>query len=142
AALQKIIARCAQLPVKVSSVPTLWEIMSGQANIKRLRTVDPVNMEDLLGRDCIDHPKDFQELSRAYRGQRILVTGAGGSIGSELVRQLKQFRPSQLILLDKDENSLYETACEIKEEFRSVTEIVADIRDLELMEKLFERHKP
>jgi len=140
--VQKIIARCAQLPVKVSSVPTLWEIMSGQANIDRLRAVDPINMEDLLGRDTIRHPKDIEELSRAYCGQRILVTGAGGSIGSELVRQLKQLKPSQLILLDKDENSLYETTCEIREEFSQVTEIVADIRDLDVIEKLFECHKP
>ena len=140
-ALQKVIARCAKLPVKVSSVPTLLEIMSGRVTIGRLRSVD-LNMADLLGRDSVSHPKDFQELSRAYQGQRILVTGAGGSIGSELVRQLKQFKPSQLILLDKDENSLYETTCEIKEEFSDVAEIVADIRDLERIEKIFERHKP
>jgi FlaA1/EpsC-like NDP-sugar epimerase len=130
------------LPVKVLSVPTLWEIMSGQVTIGRLRSVDPVNMDDLLGRDSVSHHKDFQDLKRTYQGQRILVTGAGGSIGSELVRQLKQFKPSHLILVDKDENSLYETTCEIKEEFANVTEVVADIRDLELMEKLFERHKP
>jgi FlaA1/EpsC-like NDP-sugar epimerase len=140
--LQKVIARCATLPVKVLTVPTLWEIMSGHVTIGRLRSIDPVQMDDLLGRDSVRHPRDFEELTRAYQNQRILVTGAGGSIGSELVRQLKQFKPSQLILLDKDENSLYETACEIKEEFADVTEIVADIRDLELMEKLLERHKP
>jgi FlaA1/EpsC-like NDP-sugar epimerase len=116
--------------------------MSGQVTIDRLRSVNAVNMEDLLGRDSISHPKDLDELSRAYRGRRILVTGAGGSIGSELVRQLKQFKPSQLFLLDKDENSLYETACEIKEDFASVTEVVADIRDLDLMEKLFALHRP
>jgi FlaA1/EpsC-like NDP-sugar epimerase len=141
-ALQRIVARCANLPVKVSSVPTLWEIMSGQVTIDRLRSVNTVNMEDLLGRDSISHPKDLDELSRAYRGRRILVTGAGGSIGSELVRQLKQFKPSQLVLLDKDENSLYETACEIKEDFANVTEVVADIRDLDLMGKLFAFHRP
>ena len=61
----------------------------------------------------------------AYARRRILVTGAGGSIGSELVRQLSRFNPSQLILLDKDENNLYEITCEVREEFSSV---VADRR--------------
>jgi FlaA1/EpsC-like NDP-sugar epimerase len=139
---QKIAARCATLPVKASSVPTLWEIMSGQLTIDRLRSVNAVSMEDLLGRDTISYPKDLEDLSRTYRGRRILVTGAGGSIGSELIRQLRQFKPSQLILLDKDENNLYEMACEIREDFANVTEVVADIRDLDLIKKLFERHRP
>jgi FlaA1/EpsC-like NDP-sugar epimerase len=139
AVLQQIAARCAKIPVKTSSVPTLWEIMSGRVTINNLR---PVNMEALLGRDSITYPRDLEELARVYRGYRILVTGAGGSIGSELVRQLKEFSPSQLILLDKDENSLYETACETREDFAHLTEVVADIRDLDLMEKVFEREKP
>src|SRR5262245_1141988 len=139
---QKIAARCAGLPVKASSVPTLWEIMSGQLTIDRLRSVNSVSMEDLLGRDSISYPKDLEDFSRTYRGRRILVTGAGGSIGSELVRQLRQFRPSHLILLDKDENNLYETACEIREDFDNITEVVADIRDLARVKKLFERHRP
>ncbi len=141
-ALKKLAARCANLPVKVSSVPTLWEIMSGQVAIGALRSLTSVKMEDLLGRDSISYPKDLEELSRTYRGQPILVTGAGGSIGSELVRQLKQFRPSQLILLDKDENNLYETACEIKEEFADITEVVANVRHLDQIRKVFERHRP
>jgi FlaA1/EpsC-like NDP-sugar epimerase len=139
---QKIAARCATLPVKVSSVPALWEIMSGQTTIGSLRSVNSVSMEDLLGRDTISYPKDLEDLSRTYRGRRILVTGAGGSIGSELVRQLRQFKPSHLILLDKDENNLYEMACEIREDFANVTEVVADIRDLDRMKRLFERHRP
>ena len=120
-------------------MPTLGEIMSGHVAIGQLR---PVNMEDLLGRNSVGQPQDSEELTRVYRGSRILVTGAGGSIGSELVRQLSRFQPSQLILLDKDENSLYETMCEIKEDFEQVVEVVADIRNLEGMEKLFELHRP
>ena len=89
--LQQIAARCAKIPVKASSVPTLWEIMSGNVMINNLR---PVNMEALLGRNSVTYPEDLEELARVYRGCRILVTGAGGSIGSELVRQLKEFRPS------------------------------------------------
>jgi FlaA1/EpsC-like NDP-sugar epimerase len=139
---QKIAARCEMLAVKASSVPTLWEIMSGQSTIDRLRSVNSVSMEDLLGRDTVSYPKDLEDLSRTYRGRRILVTGAGGSIGSELVRQLRQFKPSHLILLDKDENNLYETACEIREDFADVTEVVGDIRDLDRVKRVFERHRP
>jgi FlaA1/EpsC-like NDP-sugar epimerase len=139
---QKIAARCAALPIKASSVPTLWEIMSGQSTIDRLRSMNSVSMEDLLGRDTIGYPKDLEDLSRAYRGRRILVTGAGGSIGSELVRQLRQFKPSHLILLDKDENNLYEMACEIREDFADITEVVGDIRDLDRVKRVFERHRP
>jgi FlaA1/EpsC-like NDP-sugar epimerase len=113
--------------------------VSGKVSIGQLR---PVNMEDLLSRDCITHAEDFGELTRAYRGSRILVTGAGGSIGSELVRQLSRFEPSQLILLDKDENSLYEVACEVKEDFDQATEVVADVRDLDVMERIFELYTP
>jgi FlaA1/EpsC-like NDP-sugar epimerase len=139
AVLQRIVARCEKIKVKTSTVPTLWEIMSGTVAIGHLR---PVNMEDLLGRHSITHPEDLEELTRAYRGSRILVTGAGGSIGSELVRQLSRFQPSQLILLDKDENNLYEIACEVKEDFDHVTEVVANIRNLDVMEKLFELYRP
>src|SRR4051812_39816201 len=139
AVLQRVVARCAKIKVKTSTVPTLWEIMSGKVAIGELRSV---NMEDLLGRHSITHPQDMEELTRAYSGRRILVTGAGGSIGSELVRQLSHFHPSQLILLDKDENSLYEITCEVREDFEHVTEVVADIRNLDVLEKLFDRHRP
>ncbi len=139
AVLQRIVARCASVSVKTSSVPTLGEIMSGNVTIGQLR---PVKMEELLGRHSVSHPQDLVESTRAYQGCRILVTGAGGSIGSELVRQLRRFQPSLLILLDKDENNLYEVACEIKEDFERVIEVVADVRSLDVMEKLFERYQP
>jgi FlaA1/EpsC-like NDP-sugar epimerase len=137
--IQRIAAECASIGVHTSSVPALWEIMSGAVTISRLR---PVNMENLLGRRAISHSADLDELSRAYEGRRILVTGAGGSIGSELVRQLSLFRPSQLILLDKDENNLYEITCEMEEDFEQVVGVVADIRNSTVMEKVFETHRP
>jgi FlaA1/EpsC-like NDP-sugar epimerase len=139
AVLQRIATECANIGVRTSSVPALWEIMSGTVTISRLR---PVNMEDLLGRRAINHSPDVEELTHAYQGARILVTGAGGSIGSELVRQLSQFRPSQLILLDKDENNLYEITCEMEEDFEQVVGVVADIRNRAVMEKVFELHRP
>ena len=139
AVLQRIVTRCAQLSVKTSSVPTLGEIMSGHVTIGELR---PINMGDLLGRHSVAIPHDLAGLGGTYAGRRILVTGAGGSIGSELVRQLTAFKPSELILVDKDENNLYEISCEIKEAFDHVVEVVADIRHFTVMKKLFAFHQP
>jgi FlaA1/EpsC-like NDP-sugar epimerase len=99
-------------------------------------------MEDLLGRRSVAVAEDPLGLTTAYGSQRILVTGAGGSIGSELVRQLSRLNPSQLLLLDKDENSLYEITCEMQEEFPSVVPIVADIRSADVLRKAFERYRP
>ena len=139
AVLQRIANRCATMSLKASTVPTLWEIMSGHTSIGQLR---PVNMEDLLGRMSVSAPADVSGVTNAYARRRILVTGAGGSIGSELVRQLSRFNPTQLILLDKDENNLYEVTCEVREEFSSVVPIVADIRDAGVLRKAFEKHRP
>jgi FlaA1/EpsC-like NDP-sugar epimerase len=139
AVLQRIATRCARISVKTSTVPTLWEITSGRTPIGQLR---PVNMEDLLGRSSVPALDDVSALAIKYASRRILVTGAGGSIGSELVRQLSRLNPSHLILLDKDENNLYEIICEVREEFQSVVAVVADIRDADVLRKVFDRHRP
>jgi len=138
--LQRVAARCESLSVKTSSLPTLDEVISGK--VSSFGQLRPVSMEALLGRHSITHPQDLAELSRIYGDKRILITGAGGSIGSELVRQLRRFQPSQLILLDKDENNLYEITCEIREEFESVVEVIADIRSRDVMQKVFRQYRP
>jgi FlaA1/EpsC-like NDP-sugar epimerase len=139
-ALQRLAARCDALSVKTSAMPTLREVILGQAS--SLAYLPSVSMESLLGRHSITHPHDAAVLSAIYGGKRILVTGAGGSIGSELVRQLRRFQPAQLILLDKDENNLYEIACEIREDFDAVVDVIADIRNRASLEKLFQRFQP
>ncbi|HXK58786.1 MAG TPA: nucleoside-diphosphate sugar epimerase/dehydratase [Acidobacteriota bacterium] len=140
AAVQHRIAEsCRKMGVQVTTVPTLSEILLGKVEISRLR---PVRMEDLLCRSSVDYSLENRELAEVYSGRRILVTGAGGSIGSELVRQLKELGPSQLILLDKDENSLYEIGLEIRESLDRVTEVVADIRDLSTLIRVFEQWRP
>jgi len=138
--IQRVIARCESLSVKTSSLPTLGEVISG--HVSPMGSLRPVSMEALLGRHSITHSHDMDDLRPIYGGRRILITGAGGSIGSELVRQLRRFEPSQLILLDKDENNLYEITCEIREEFESVVEVIADIRNRDVMEKVFNRYRP
>jgi len=138
--IQRMIAQCEKLSVKTSSLPTLGEVISGQ--VSPMGLLRPVSMEALLGRHSITHPQDIDDLRKIYGGRRILITGAGGSIGSELVRQLRRFDPAQLVLLDKDENNLYEITCEIREEFESVVEVIADIRSREVLDKVFSRYQP
>ena len=139
-AIRRITSECEMLGIPTSSVPSLSEIILGKVRVSQLR---PVRMEDLLGRASIDFPSNDRALIDSYAGMRVLVTGAAGSIGSELVRQLKDFKPSQLILLDKDENGLYEIGLEIREEFKgAVVDIVADVRDRARMERIFRHWKP
>ena len=140
AVIRRVTASCSEFGISALSVPSLSEILLSKVKIGRLR---PVKMEDLLGRASIEFPSDDHELISAYSSVRILITGAAGSIGSELVRQLKDFNPTQLILLDKDENGLYEIGLEVREEFKGeITEIVADVRDRDRLERVFRKWKP
>ncbi|HXK60591.1 MAG TPA: nucleoside-diphosphate sugar epimerase/dehydratase [Acidobacteriota bacterium] len=138
--VREIARRCREIPVKVFTVPPVSEILLGRVAISSLR---PVQMSDLLGRAAVVHDlKDFN-LVRCYRGKRIMVTGAGGSIGSELARQLRFFKPAELILLDKDENGVYETALEVREDFAGkVHEVVADIQNVGRLGRVFSRTRP
>ncbi len=107
-----------------------------------LADVRPPTVDDLLGRDPVEI--DLASVSGYIRGRRVLVTGAGGSIGSELSLQIKGFEPSQLYLLDRDENALH--GLQLLMEGRALLDsdmlIVADIRDRERMFELFERYQP
>ncbi len=137
---RRVVADAETLGLRTSTVPSLSEIVLGKVRLGRLR---PVRMEDLLGRASIEFAADDRQLIGAYAGKRILVTGAGGSIGSELARQLKDFSPSEIILLDKDENGLYEVAFELREEYGGrIAEVVADIRDVRRLENVFARFRP
>jgi FlaA1/EpsC-like NDP-sugar epimerase len=138
AVVSKLAARCQGSGVKISTVPTLSEIVLGKVNISRLRTVQ---MEQLLGRESVHYRPD-EHLITTFQGRRILVTGAGGSIGSELSRQLAAFSPSQLILLDKDENSLYEVSLELQDDFPNIIPIIANIRDRSRTEKIYRDWSP
>lgn len=103
-----------------------------------------VRIDDLLGRGKVEVNEFEEEVREAYAGKRILVTGAGGSIGSELVRQLLLFDPDSVALLDKDENSVYELEQELH--FRRpgacIEPLVADIRDRGRLDAIFERIRP
>jgi FlaA1/EpsC-like NDP-sugar epimerase/UDP-N-acetylmuramyl pentapeptide phosphotransferase/UDP-N-acetylglucosamine-1-phosphate transferase len=137
--IRRIVTECQRAHLRTLSVPSIAEIVAGKVRVGQLR---PVRMEDLLGRDSIEYQPD-EELMAKFRGRRVMVTGAAGSIGSELARQLRYFEPEELILLDKDESGLFEIAMELREEYDgAVREIIADIRNLGRMGRVFSRLKP
>jgi FlaA1/EpsC-like NDP-sugar epimerase len=123
-ALKRIWAVCDPLAVRVKIVPTLEEILHGQKGIAAFREV---RTDDLLGRDPVSITVEDGCVSETYRNRCVMVTGAGGSIGSELAGQLVRLQPKQLVLLDKDENGLHETYLRLQSKIHClVAPVVAD----------------
>lgn len=138
--IREIVSSAKKTGREVKIVPSLYEIANGRVSIKQLRDVRP---EELLGRSAVKYHDP--ELVRKYiEGKVVLVTGAGGSIGSELCRQITQFSPKKLILLGRGENSIYEIENELLElapDLKLETAI-ADIRNEAKMDWLFEEYRP
>lgn len=140
-ALARILARCKKIPVNTQIVPSVEEIVSQRVKISRVRGV---RIEDLLGRNSVSVGDFDRTILRAYRGKRILVTGAGGSIGSELCRQLMLLDPCDLSILDKDENSIYELEQELKQRYAKppIHPLIADVKIRERILALFDEFRP
>jgi len=137
--INRIVDRCKAAGLQTKIVPHLHEIVSGRVRISQLRDVA---IEDLLGRDPV--VIDDSAAPAVVDGRVVVVTGAGGSIGSELCRQLLQLRPSRLVLVERTENSLYEIHRELTAgglADRVVPEL-ADVCDAGRMAELFEAHRP
>ena len=136
--VQSLAAR-APRDVTVRVIPGVFELLSGEVSISRLRSVQ---LEDLLRRDFV--PLQLEPIRSYVDGACVLVTGAGGSIGSELVRQLTRVSPRQLVLVGCGENSLFEIAQELTS--RGVTTplslVIADVSNRERMRQVFERWRP
>jgi FlaA1/EpsC-like NDP-sugar epimerase len=131
--------RCGAISVKLRIIPTSSEIVGGAV---KLGDVSDVTYEDLLGRRPID--TDEEQIRRFLAGRRILITGAGGSIGSELVRQVSRYSPEVVYLLDRDESSLHATQLSLDGSgtLESNSLVLADIRDLERMHEVFGSCRP
>ncbi|MGH9775329.1 MAG: polysaccharide biosynthesis protein [Candidatus Acidiferrales bacterium] len=138
--LRRVWALCDPLSLRIRTVPALDEILSGKINITAFRDVE---MGDLIGRDQA-HLGMGEETQARYRGKCILITGAGGSIGSELAYQLSKLEPKQLVMLDKDENGLHEACLRIPAEGARVLlhPVVADLRFPERIRGIFSRFEP
>jgi FlaA1/EpsC-like NDP-sugar epimerase len=138
--IRRIVDICKNVHLPVKIVPGLFEMLDDNIKITKIREI---NIEDLLGRSPIHLTRRLAEIKNIYEDKRILVTGAGGSIGSELCRQLLSFAPKELLLLDKDENSIYEIDYELrKKQSHCHRPFIADIRDTARMRTIFGNHRP
>jgi len=131
--------RCTPLGVNVRVIPTASEIVGGAV---KLGDISDVTEEDLMGRRAVH--TDEGQITEFIRGKRVLVTGAGGSIGSELVRQLARYEPSSLIMLDRDESALHGVQLTLDGTGTLVSEslLLADIRDADRIREIFIELQP
>lgn len=137
--VRKVAEICRQKAVPFRTMPGLYELIGGKVNVSRLREVE---ITDLLRRETV--MIDNQQIGSILSSRRVLITGAGGSIGRELCRQVSRWGPSELILLGHGENSIFETLLELEENFPSlaVHPIIADIRDNDRLNQVFDDHRP
>jgi len=128
---------CGEAGLSVMTVPALTDIVSGKVSVSALR---PVELDDLLGRDPIK--LDDAGLRQLLDARTILVTGAGGSIGSELCRQIARFRPARVVLFDVSEFALYTIEQEFRDELPDipVSAVIGDARDQRRVEEIFKRY--
>jgi FlaA1/EpsC-like NDP-sugar epimerase len=137
--MQRLVGLCEQSGVPFRTVPQLGTLMAGQVSIGQLRAV---SIEDLLGRDPVT--LDWDGIRAGLAGREILVTGAGGSIGSELVRQIAATGPERLILVDNGEYNLYAIEMELRDSYPglSFSRHLLDVTDAPAVEALFQAERP
>ena len=138
----RLIEICQKVPVKVRIIPGFSEILEGRVKVSRIRDV---KAEDLLGRSPIE--LDHESISDFVDGKTVMVTGAGGSIGSELARQVTRFRPARILLVERAEFALFDIEQELVRTLRSFREIqvialVADVGDETRMRAIFNEYSP
>ena len=135
--ISDIIAICKQTNAKLKMVPQINDLLEGKVELSMIRDV---GVEDLLGREPVILESDG--IDEYIAGKVVLVTGAGGSIGSELCRQIIKFKPSKLLLLGHGENSIYQIHRELSNKVEHLVPIIADVQDRKRMEQVFQQHKP
>lgn len=137
--LAKIISRCKDSKRPVKILPGMYQLVEGKISVSDLREVD---IQDLLGRDQVE--VDIDEILGYIENKIVLVTGGGGSIGSELCRQISSHNPGHLIVLDIYENNVYDIEQELKRKYPKLhlTTLIASIRDKTKIESVFEKYRP
>ncbi len=136
---RKLIETCLKYNVNVLEVPQFESWINGELNIRHIKNI---KIEDLLDRGVIE--LDDNALRKQLLNKTILVTGAAGSIGSEIVRQLTRFKPARIILFDEAESPLYDIQLELSEKFRFNDYVIemGDVREYQRVEKVFLKYKP
>jgi FlaA1/EpsC-like NDP-sugar epimerase len=132
------VARAEGIPVK--TLPALYDLISGDFNLAG--QIRPVQVEDLLGREPVE--VDMGSISSYLSGKTVLVTGAGGSIGSELCRQIARAQPKRIVLVDQAESALHDIERELVDErgFSAGIPVLADVRNRNRLRQVFERYRP
>ncbi|WP_191560015.1 polysaccharide biosynthesis protein [Metabacillus idriensis] len=138
--LQAIFEECSKTNAKTQIMPKIEDLMTGKVSVSEFRDV---KVEDLLGREPVE--LDIESISKKITGNTVLVTGAGGSIGSEICRQVSKFGPKKILLLGHGENSIYSIDMELKNLYHDEFEIIpviADIQDRNRIFEVMEVHNP
>ena len=137
--IRKLADTCRLTGCQVKIMPSLLEMTDEHINVRKLRNI---NIEDLLRRDPIH--LDFEKITSYIAGKTVLITGAGGSIGSEISRQISRVGAKEIILLGRGENSIYEIYQELKVKFpdQLYRTVIANITDAQRMEEVFARYQP
>ena len=139
AVVREVVRAAMEAGVKTRTVPGIFDIISGRVAVASLRQVE---IQDLLRREPIQ--TDLEQVRVLATGETVMVTGAGGSIGSELCRQLARLEPAQVLVMGHGENSIFDVMAELNERYPNVTAvpIIGDVRDRERMRLIFERYRP
>ncbi|MBR1670938.1 MAG: polysaccharide biosynthesis protein [Butyrivibrio sp.] len=137
--MRKILDICKNTNCKLRSLPGMYQLVNGEVNVSRLRDVE---VEDLLGRDPIS--VDMDSIAGYVQGKSVMVTGGGGSIGSELCRQIAGHNPKRLIIVDIYENNAYEIQQELKVKYPELDLVVliASVRNTLRIKRIFEKYRP
>ncbi len=136
---RRILDICEQAKVRVRTMPGIYELLQGNVQVSRIRDVQ---IEDLLGREQVE--LDEESMRRFLSGKTVMITGAGGSIGSELVRQVVRLNPARMLLVERAEFALFKIEQELKNSASDLeaVSLVADIGDKARMQTIFQKHHP
>ncbi|MFK3960829.1 polysaccharide biosynthesis protein [Pseudalkalibacillus hwajinpoensis] len=138
--MKRIYEECSKTKAKTQIIPMIEDLMTGKLSINSFRDV---KVEDLLGREPIK--LDADNIAETLTGKTVLVTGAGGSIGSEICRQVSKFHPDQVVLLGHGENSIYTIEMELRNTYgETITfiPVIADVQDRERLGEVMKTHRP
>lgn len=137
--LKELIEKCTEAKIAVKIMPGVAEMIDGKFSINKIRDVD---VEDLLGRETIK--LDHDGIADYLEGKTVLVTGGGGSIGSELCRQISKFKPKQLIIFDIYENNAYDIQNELKRTYPdlNLVTLIGSVRDRQRLRQIYTRYNP
>lgn len=137
--IRRVVENARKTDAKYRIIPSIYDLISGKVTISQIRNVD---VEDLLRRKPVQ--LDTSIIRKYLQNQRVLVTGAGGTIGSEIVRQLSRYKPASVILLGRGENSIHQLASEIDNSMLQLPyEVkIGDVRDYHTLKRIFEEERP